>query len=586
MHRLRIARINHADDGDQGAIAVLVAVLVVVLFGITAFALDISTQLSKKQTLQNTLDSAALAAATQLDGTSLGLDKARRAIASTFDYNDASLNDPSGPQWRTTFYCVVPASATADVADFTAIPTVCQPGAAPWTSSSYPASSYTCNSTTCYIPCSAASVTALTCIPNAVGVGAAKPVSFTFGPAIGIGQGSTGTVVSVACSSRCGSPVTNPADIVVIADRSGSMSSYMNDETTAISEALKFVGNSATQHVALGTVGYTDTSSNACSEPDTSMVKPMTTSPSLGTEQPEAWVPIGFSQDFTGATLGTLNPSSSVVKALNCLRTAKANSRTGSWMATPLKVASNYLLGQATLGSGNGQLPRSNVSKAIIFETDQQPNESPAKATTTVTTPQIEKVSRKSLTNNVATITTAATHQINVGDSVVVSGVDAVFNGTWTVTAVKRTTFSYDVVARDVKGVQSSGTVAYSTTTTTTATPPGSVVCDYTTNQGCGPDPLVDNANIGNSDEVQACRNFKYVADRAKALGIVIAMISYNPGSSANCQSLLGLSHDPIASQVGGAYLSYSAANSTQLAAQFKAAVSAVTANARLVRLP
>ena len=45
-------------------------------------------------------------------------------------------------------------------------------------------------------------------------------------------------------------------------------------------------------------------------------------------------------------------------------------------------------------------------------------------------------INLKSLTSNVATLTTTAAHNLFVGDSVTVSGVDATFNGTYTITAV------------------------------------------------------------------------------------------------------------------------------------------------------
>jgi F0F1-type ATP synthase membrane subunit c/vacuolar-type H+-ATPase subunit K len=49
-------------------------------------------------------------------------------------------------------------------------------------------------------------------------------------------------------------------------------------------------------------------------------------------------------------------------------------------------------------------------------------------------------VSTKALTNNVATLTTTAVHGLLVGDIVTVAGVDSTFNGTYTVTAVPSTT--------------------------------------------------------------------------------------------------------------------------------------------------
>lgn len=59
-------------------------------------------------------------------------------------------------------------------------------------------------------------------------------------------------------------------------------------------------------------------------------------------------------------------------------------------------------------------------------------------------------VNNKALTSNVATITTSAAHGIFVGETIKVTGVDATFNGTFTVTAVTSTTISYAKTASNV----------------------------------------------------------------------------------------------------------------------------------------
>lgn len=66
-------------------------------------------------------------------------------------------------------------------------------------------------------------------------------------------------------------------------------------------------------------------------------------------------------------------------------------------------------------------------------------------------------ITNKALTTNVATLTAAA-HGFTVGDSVVVDGVDATFDGTYTITAVTANTFSYAKTAGDVGSVASGGT--------------------------------------------------------------------------------------------------------------------------------
>jgi len=69
-------------------------------------------------------------------------------------------------------------------------------------------------------------------------------------------------------------------------------------------------------------------------------------------------------------------------------------------------------------------------------------------------------VTNKALTSNVATLTTSAAHGFAVGMEVVVAGVDATFNGTYTITTVPTTTtFTYAKTASNVSPTASTGTV-------------------------------------------------------------------------------------------------------------------------------
>ena len=73
--------------------------------------------------------------------------------------------------------------------------------------------------------------------------------------------------------------------------------------------------------------------------------------------------------------------------------------------------------------------------------------------------PTITKsVTNKALTSNVATLT-AANHGLAVGFEIEVTGVDATFNGTYTITAVTTNTFSYAKTASDVPSTATTGTV-------------------------------------------------------------------------------------------------------------------------------
>ena len=71
-------------------------------------------------------------------------------------------------------------------------------------------------------------------------------------------------------------------------------------------------------------------------------------------------------------------------------------------------------------------------------------------------------VTNKALTSDVATLTTAVAHGLGVGQVVTVSGVDSVFNGTYTITVVgSTTTFSYAKVNTNVVSVAATGTVTF-----------------------------------------------------------------------------------------------------------------------------
>ncbi len=69
-------------------------------------------------------------------------------------------------------------------------------------------------------------------------------------------------------------------------------------------------------------------------------------------------------------------------------------------------------------------------------------------------------VSNKALTSNVATLTTSAAHGLAVGMEIDVTGVDATFNGTYTIASVPTTTtFTYAKTASNVTSTPSTGTV-------------------------------------------------------------------------------------------------------------------------------
>lgn len=62
-------------------------------------------------------------------------------------------------------------------------------------------------------------------------------------------------------------------------------------------------------------------------------------------------------------------------------------------------------------------------------------------------------INNKALTANIATLTTTATHDITVGETVIISGIDTIFDGQYIVTATNaptNTTFSYSRINADI----------------------------------------------------------------------------------------------------------------------------------------
>jgi hypothetical protein len=78
----------------------------------------------------------------------------------------------------------------------------------------------------------------------------------------------------------------------------------------------------------------------------------------------------------------------------------------------------------------------------------------------TTVSPIVKTVSNKALTGNVATLTTSTTHTYTVGDVVVITDVDATFNGTHIITAIggSGTTFDFNKTATNVASTSATGT--------------------------------------------------------------------------------------------------------------------------------
>jgi hypothetical protein len=357
---------------DDGAFAILFAVTIVLMFAFAALAIDLSTFYQNKQQLQNTNDAAALAGAQKLPDTIAAQEAVSLSVLA---------NDPGLPTPQAVFYCVVAStlSGSTYVPDSNQVgtstsPRLCYPGGTGYVPQ--------CDAVMCAIPCISDA-----CTPNAIRVGQDANVRFSFAPVIGIASGRTNVVESVACKGTCGQAGSNPMDVVVIADRTASISNAdLAFEQDAIKNMLLAMEPSI-QRVALGAVGRSDTSL-ACN------MRPQSGDPGSANE-PKKWIPVGLRGDYRNGT--TLVASSAVVAGLGS--TCLTQSGSGTQLATPLLVAARYLLGTETsITGGVGLQP--GATKAIIFETDGDPNEKATTSPSSVTVGNALSSSANLLTTN------------------------------------------------------------------------------------------------------------------------------------------------------------------------------------------
>jgi len=201
-------------------------------------------------------------------------------------------------------------------------------------------------------------------ICNTIVLQTVESLDFSFAPAMGIQQGSTGTVRAASCKGACGTR-SAPLDVVLVLDRTGSMTAadLVNLKDGAKAELDAY--DSRDVFVGVVSLPYGQPS-NRCVV-NNPQAYPTASNPSVWWD-----VPIQGGYDNPD---GTLNPSSQIAQTISCLQrspgitvTVNGVNRTSAGhtnLGDPLDAARAMLAAQG----------RANVPDAIIFETDGQANQ-------------------------------------------------------------------------------------------------------------------------------------------------------------------------------------------------------------------
>lgn len=346
MRALR-ARAARGRTDDEGAVAILVGLLAIVIFACAALAVDIASLSMERQKLHDHVDSAAHAGAFELPSSG--------SSAKTWAVTMAKRQD-AGMTPDTELFCVVASTGSSKQVAAGQIPATCDPG-------TYNSATVRCNTKICSIPCP----TTGRC--NTIRVSDAKDVDYDFAPIIGQKKGSTGSVSSAACKGSCGDTLPNPMDIVIMADRTTSMSDTHREQMkTAIVDSLG-VMDPTLHYVAFGTL-HKSRAGGSCATAATSASDGVTGG---------NWIAVPFTNDYKANRDSAINSSSTLVKGVQCMPSgAVPGLSTGSYgthLASAMKGAARYLLGKQP--NNLTSLPKrpGTPKKVIIYETDGQPDE-------------------------------------------------------------------------------------------------------------------------------------------------------------------------------------------------------------------
>lgn len=367
---------------ERGAVALIVGMCMVMLLAAAALGMDIAKLSYERQAVRAAVDAAA-----QAGGYALPISATATNDAKTFLIKSAPNLGLDPNLLDVKFFCTIGVKPGTTLPDENQVPSICNPGAA-W-SHGQPATA--CNSEVCLLPCNTLSPKC-----NTIRVSYTKIVNYMFGPAIGIPTGTTGAISSASCKGSCGPGAPNPLNVVVVADRTSSMSSGdVSTMKTGLTQMLKTMTPDQ-QYVALGTI-HKGPGTGTCQTDaqTTALADSYALTGSSDKSYKGSWMATPFSNSYLDKDVNgnwVYDPSDTVSSNVTCLQ--RDHGIYGTHLAAAMKGAARFLLGYGTglslPASGTKKVydPKSNldslpnrdylevpVRNVIVFETDGEPNE-------------------------------------------------------------------------------------------------------------------------------------------------------------------------------------------------------------------
>lgn len=293
---------------ERGAVAVIVALLMVVLLGSSAMLFDLARLRHERHVLQGAVDLGSLAGAGFLPVR--GADEAAVAEAAALDVAVANAPQLSSGGLSFSFGCVVSDPDSDGGDDSPDLKFACgSAGGGGW------GGGWTSRGGKALHACNPQGGD----LCNAITLTASNEIDYYFAPVLGINSGNTGAVSATACKGYCGQP-SSPLDVVFVLDRTGSMSptdienlkDAIADPSPAEDSILEFYDPSI-QRVGFVALPYHDPS-------DTCSVNDPQTYPNTSAS---AWQPVGsvLSDGYRNPD-GSLNFGDPVVNGILCMNRA------------------------------------------------------------------------------------------------------------------------------------------------------------------------------------------------------------------------------------------------------------------------